>query len=102
VEQDGPEIQVHGSSDLIQTLLQHDLIDEFRLWVFPVIVGTGKRLFADGAVPAGLRLVNSRSFGTGVVMATYARAGDIDYGSFTFEVPTEEEVERRRHLADGA
>ena len=59
--EDGPEIQVHGSPGLIQTLLEHDLIDEFRLWVFPVVLGAGKRLFGDGAIPAGLELVDSRS-----------------------------------------
>jgi dihydrofolate reductase len=56
--EDGPELQVHGSANLIQTLLRHNLVDEFRLWVFPVVIGSGKRLFADGAVPSGLRLVD--------------------------------------------
>ena len=51
--EDGPEIQVHGSPGLIQTLLQHDLIDEYRMWIFPVVIGTGKRFFGDGAIPAG-------------------------------------------------
>jgi dihydrofolate reductase len=58
--QDGPEIQVHGSPGLIQTLLEHDLIDEFRVWIFPVVLGTGKRLFGDGAIPAALKLVDSK------------------------------------------
>jgi dihydrofolate reductase len=98
--QDGPEIQVHGSGDLIQTLLAHDLVDVYRLWFFPLVLGTGKRLFADGAIPAGLRLVDSQTSTTGVIMTTFERAGDIDYGAFTFDVPTEEEVERRRKLAD--
>jgi dihydrofolate reductase len=96
--QDGPEIQVHGSSELIQTLLQHNLIDEYRLWIFPVLVGGGKRLFAGGTVPAGLRLVDTKTSSTGVVIATYEPAGTIDYGSFAFEEPTEAEVERRRRL----
>ena len=83
----GPEIQVHGSGDLIQTLLKHDLVDEFHLLTFPVVVGSGKRLFANGAVPAGLKVTGVKSSGTGVVIATYERAGDIKYGSFAPEGP---------------
>jgi dihydrofolate reductase len=100
-EEDGPEIQVHGSSDLIQTLLEADLVDQLRLWIFPLVLGTGKRLFADGAIPAGLKLVDSKTFSTGVVMATYERAGGIEYGSFALAEPTEAEVERRQRLSDG-
>jgi dihydrofolate reductase len=99
--QDGPEIQVHGSSGLIQTLLEHDLIDEFRIWIFPVVIGTGKRLFGDGTIPAGLKLVDSKASKTGVTINTYERAGEIDHGSFEFDEPTEAEIERRRRLADG-
>lgn len=99
-QEEGPEIQVHGSSDLIQTLLEHDLIDEFRLMIFPVVLGTGKRIFGDGAPPAGLELTDSATSSTGVVMATYKRAGDIRYGSFALEEPTEEERQRRAGLAD--
>ena len=97
--EDGPEIQVHGSPGLIQTLLQHDLIDEYRMWIFPVVIGTGKRFFGDGAIPAGLELVNSRTTETGVTVNTYERAGGIDPGSFEFDEPTEAEIERRRGLA---
>ncbi|MFL6133718.1 MAG: dihydrofolate reductase family protein [Nocardioidaceae bacterium] len=79
---EGPELQVHGSGDLIQTLMRHDLVDEYRLWVFPVVVGSGKRLFADGAVPAGLRLVDSVVSTTGVVIGTYEPAGQLVTGSF--------------------
>ena len=100
-QEEGPEIQVHGSSDLIQTLLEHDLVDEFRLMIFPVVLGTGKRIFGDGALPAGLTLADSGTSSTGVVMATYRRAGDIRYGSFALEEPTEQERERRARLADG-
>lgn len=98
--EDGPEISVQGSSDLIQTLLEHDLVDEFRIWIFPVVVGPGKRLFGLGAVPAGMELVDSSTSSTGVIMTTYRRAGDVERGSFAFETPTNEEVERRRRLAD--
>jgi dihydrofolate reductase len=79
---DGPELQVHGSGNLIQTLLRHGLVDEFRLWVFPVVIGSGKRLFSDGAIPAGLRLVDSKVSTTGVVIGTYEPAGEIAIGSF--------------------
>jgi dihydrofolate reductase len=97
--EDGPEIQVHGSPGLIQTLLEHDLIDEFRVWIFPLVLGTGKRLFGDGAIPAALKLVDSKVSKTGVTINTYERAGDIDVGSFEFDEPTEAEIERRKRLA---
>jgi dihydrofolate reductase len=97
--QDGPEIQVHGSPGLIQTLLQHDLIDEFRLWIFPVVIGTGKRFFGDGTIPAGLKLVDSKVSKTGVTINTYQPAGEVKPGSFEFDEPTEAEMERRRRLA---
>jgi dihydrofolate reductase len=80
--EDGPELQVHGSSDLIQSLLPAGVIDEFRLWVFPVVLGQGKRLFGTGTVPAGLRLVGTKVSGTGVVIGTYEPAGEIQTGSF--------------------
>ena len=76
---------MHGSGNLIQTLLRHGLVDLYRLWVFPLVIGSGKRLFADGAVPAGLRLVDSKVSSTGVVMATYEPAGEIVTGSFALE-----------------
>ena len=97
--QDGPEIQVHGSPGLIQTLLEHGLIDEFRVWIFPLVLGTGKRLFGDGTIPAALKLVDSKVSKTGVTINTYERAGDIDVGSFEFDEPTDAEIERRQRLA---
>jgi dihydrofolate reductase len=81
-QEDGPELQVHGSGDLIQTLLRNGLVDEYRLWVFPVVIGSGKRLFADGAIPAGLKLVESTVSTTGVVIGTYEPAGELVTGSF--------------------
>jgi dihydrofolate reductase len=97
--QDGPEIQVHGSPGLIQTLLEHDLVDQYRTWIFPVVLGSGKRLFGDGAIPAGLRLVDSQVSGSGVTINVYERAGAVDPGSFEFDEPTAAELERRRNLA---
>jgi dihydrofolate reductase len=81
-KQDGPEIQVHGSSNLIQTLLKSDLVDEFRLKIFPVTVGMGKRLFGEGTIPASFKLLESKVSTTGVVVATYVRDGEIKTGSF--------------------
>jgi dihydrofolate reductase len=81
-QEDGPELQVHGSSNLIQSLLRHNLVDEYRLWIFPVVIGSGKRLFSDGAITAGLRLVDSKVSTTGVVIGTYEPAGEIAIGSF--------------------
>lgn len=77
----GGEIQVHGSGDLIQTLIEHDLVDEFHVLVFPVLVGSGKRLFGRGTVPAGLKLIDTTRSDSGVVISTYARAGRVEYGA---------------------
>jgi dihydrofolate reductase len=87
--EDGPEIQVHGSGNLIQSLLEHDLVDEFRLMIFPLVLGDGKRLFAEGTVPAGLKVTDTKTSGTGVLLVTYQRAGDVEYGSFPLEEPKE-------------
>lgn len=98
--EEGPEIQVHGSWNLIQTLLKHDLVDEYRLWILPLVLGSGKRIFEDGTIAAGLKLVDSRTSSTGVLIARYERAGKPEYGSFALDEPTDAEVERRRRLAD--
>ena len=83
--EDGPELQVHGSANLIQTLLAHNLVDQYRLWVFPLVLGSGKRLFGDGAIPAGLRLVDHKTSSTGVVMGTWEPAGELVPGTFAPE-----------------
>jgi dihydrofolate reductase len=97
--QDGPELQVQGSSQLIQTLLPADLIDELRLWIFPVVLGHGKRLFGKGTVPAALALADTQTSTTGVLITTYRRAGAVKTGSFALEKPTEAERERRARMA---
>jgi dihydrofolate reductase len=79
---DGPELQVHGSGNLAQTLIRHGLVDEYHLWVSPLVLGEGKRLFADGTIPAALRLVDSKVFTTGVFVGTYEPAGEVVTGSF--------------------
>ena len=80
--EDGPELQVHGSGNLIQSLLARGLVDRFRLWVFPLVLGSGKRLFADGTIPSGLRLVDHQVSTTGVVLGTWEQAGEVTTGSF--------------------
>jgi dihydrofolate reductase len=99
-EQDGSDLQVHGSGKLIQTLLRHDLVDELWLKIFPITLGRGKRLFADGTIPVGFRLLESEISPRGVIVATYVRAGEVMTGSFALEVPTEAELARRERLRD--
>jgi dihydrofolate reductase len=79
---EGPDLQVHGSGQLIQTLLEHDLVDEFWLKIFPVSLGMGKRLFGQGTIPASFTLVDSKTSPSGVIVATLKRAGDLKTGSF--------------------
>jgi dihydrofolate reductase len=98
---DGPEIQVHGSPGLIQTLLRNDLIDELWILIFPLVLGSGKRLFGEGTIPAAFDLADSKVSKTGVTTQVYERAGDIEPGSFEFDEPTEAELERRTRLGDG-
>ncbi|MBB5642555.1 dihydrofolate reductase family protein [Cryobacterium roopkundense] len=78
----GREIQVHGSGDLAQTLIEHDLIDEYRMWVYPVMLGAGKRLFPTHPLTKSLRLVETRITGTGVAVHVYRPAGAFTTGSF--------------------
>jgi len=99
-EQDGPEIQVHGSGNLIQMLLKHDLVDELWLKVFPITLGVGKRLFAEGTIPAGFKLLESEISPSGVIIASYERAGEVKTGSFGLETPSEAELARRKRLKE--
>ena len=80
--QDGPELQVHGSGNLVQTLLKHDLVDEFWLKMFPVTLGRGKRLFAEGTIPAAFTLSDAKILANGVITANYNRSGPVKTGSF--------------------
>lgn len=77
----GPDLQVHGSSNLIQTLLKNGMVDELWLKIFPVTLGTGKRLFGNGTIPAAFTLIESKSLPTGVILANYKRAGKVKTGS---------------------
>jgi dihydrofolate reductase len=96
--QDGADLLVQGSSELIQTLWQNGLVDEFAVLTFPVVLGKGKRLFGNGTTPTGLKLVKSRSFPTGVIVANYVPDGAVKTGDFQLAEPTEAELERRRKL----
>jgi dihydrofolate reductase len=80
--QDAPDLQVHGSGNLIQTLLEHGLIDEFWLKIFPVTLGSGKRLFAGGTIPSSFKLASSKVSPAGVIVANFVRAGEVKTGSF--------------------
>lgn len=81
-QQDGPMLQVHGSGDIIQTLLKNDLVDELWLKIFPVTLGSGKRLFAEGTMPAAFELIESKTSPSGVIFVSYKRAGEVKTGSF--------------------
>jgi dihydrofolate reductase len=94
-EQDGPELQVHGSATLLQTLIGAGLVDVFRVMIFPLVLGRGKRLFGDGTVPEGFELMSSSTASTGVIMATYRTGAEIKSGSFALDDPSDAELERR-------
>lgn len=81
----GDELQVHGSGNLVHTLIRHGLADEYRLLVYPVVLGSGKRLFPDGDIGAAFRLTGSKATGKGVQILTYEPAGRAEYGSFAAE-----------------
>ncbi|WP_440983304.1 dihydrofolate reductase family protein [Shinella sumterensis] len=95
---DGPDLLTQGSPDFLKTLFENDLVDEINVFVFPVILGKGKRLFGDASFPRALTLESSRTSQNGIVISRYVRAGDVTTGSFEFETPTEAELERRRNL----
>jgi dihydrofolate reductase len=100
--QPGPDLQMIGSGNLIQTLQAASLIDEYHVWTFPVVLGRGKRLFGETAKPSALRLVRSQVSTTGVVMSTYVPVGEIRPGSFPSAEPSEKELARRKQMADGS
>jgi dihydrofolate reductase len=96
-QEDGPDLLIQGSGNLIQTLLANGLIDEIRLMIFPLLLGKGKRLFGDAAMPAAFKLIKSQTSSTGVIMATYERSGEIEVGSFVTGEPSDAELERRKN-----
>jgi dihydrofolate reductase len=96
---DGPPLHIWGSSELLQTLIAAELIDEHHLWVFPVALGKGKRLFEKGAPPRGFNLVETRSTPSGIIANTYRPTGPVPKASAQQEPPSEAELARRKKLA---
>ena len=97
-KEEGPDLLTQGSTELLHTLFKHDLVDELRLSIFPVILGAGKRLFVDGVSPVALQLISSKVSPSGVTVNTYARGGEVRTGNFQIDPPTEAELKRRRNL----
>jgi dihydrofolate reductase len=97
--QPGPDLQIIGSGNLIQTLQAVSLIDEYVVWTFPIVLGRGKRLFGDAAKPLALRLVQSQISASGVVMSTYVPDGDIQLGTFAEGTPSEKTLALRKRMA---
>jgi len=96
----GPDLQIIGSSYLIQTLQAASLIDEYNVWTFPVVLGRGKRLFGETVKPSALRLVRTQTSTSGVVMSTYVPDGEIRPGSFPSTEPSKKELARRKKMKD--
>lgn len=97
--QDGNDLQIIGSANLIQTLQAASLIDEYNIWTFPVVLGRGKRLFESTAKACALRLINSQVSSTGVLLSTYTPAGAVPTGSFVPDQPSALELARRSKMA---
>jgi dihydrofolate reductase len=97
--EDGPDLLVQGSSELLQTLWRHGLVDEFSVLTFPLLLGKGKRLFGDGVAPVGLKLIKSKTYPTGVIVANYQPDGAVKTGDFQLAEPTAAEQARRRNLS---
>ena len=95
---DGPDLLTQGSSVLLQTLIEHNLVDEFRLLTFPLVLGPGKRLFGAGAKPGALKLTETKVSTTGVIMSVYHPAGAIKLGTFELQQPSEAEIARRARM----
>jgi dihydrofolate reductase len=97
--EEGPDLLVQGSSNFLQTLWKSRLVDEFSVLIFPLVLGRGKRLFGEGAAPSGLKLLAAKTDPTGVIVATYAPAGEVRTGDFGAAEPSAAELERRRRLS---
>ena len=97
--QEGPDLLTQGSCDFLQTLHAHDLVDEMYIMIFPLVLGMGKKLFAEGAAPMAFELMSSKVSDSGVIVNHYVRSGDVRTGSFASETPSPAELERRKNLS---
>jgi dihydrofolate reductase len=97
-QEDGPMLLTQGSSVLLQSLFAHDLVDELRVMTFPLLLGRGKRFLNEGAAPGALTLTDTRVSTTGVIMSTYARAGEVTVGTFELPEPSAAELARRERM----
>src|SRR5690606_7954938 len=98
-QQEGPDLLTQGSADFLQTLHAHGLVDEMYIMIFPLVLGKGKKLFAQEAAPAAFELLSTQASDSGVIVNHYVRAGEIETGSFAAENPSPAELERRKHLS---
>lgn len=97
-QSDGPDLLTQGSTEFLKALFANGLVDEINVSIFPVLLGKGKRLFGDGSMPSGLKLVSSTTSPSGIVITKYAPDGEVQIGDFSYETPSEAEVERRKNL----
>ncbi|MSM39221.1 MAG: deaminase [Geobacter sp.] len=98
-QEEGPPLLTQGSTDLLQTLLAHDLVDQINLFTFPIVLGQGKKLFGVGSRAAAFRLIASRTSPNGILIAQYVRNGAVKTGDFAMDPPTPAEVERREKMS---
>jgi len=94
----GPSLLTQGSTELIQTLLANELVDEINIFTFPIVLGRGKKLFGDGLEPAAFRLISGRISPNGILMAKYVRDGAVKTGDYALDPPTPAEIARREKM----
>ena len=97
-QQDGPNLVTQGSTELVHALLANDLVDELKIFTIPVVLGGGKKLFADGSAPHAHELISSRISSNGLMIAHYARDGEIKSGDTELENPSKAEFARRERM----
>jgi dihydrofolate reductase len=97
-QEDGPNVVTQGSTELVQALLAHDLVDAISIFTLPIVLGGGKKLFADGSAPHSFKLTSSRVSPSGLIVGHYERGGDITVGGTELDSPSEREVERQARM----